>query len=34
MNLNSLTQEDVGVTYDIYEEMELEESKEYLERYE
>ena len=34
MNLNSLLQEDVGVTYDIYEEMELEESKEYLERYE
>lgn len=34
MNLNSLTQEDVGVIYDIYEEMELEESKEYLERYE
>lgn len=33
MNLNSLTQEDVGVTYDIYEEMELEESKEFLERY-
>ena len=34
MNLNSLLQEDVGVTYDILQEMELEESKEYLERYE